>query len=64
MESAIVTFKDKNSNNTIDIELLYNKKGIFSDTTIEELQRFKNTDYPIFADLERFIPEYKQRNND
>lgn len=45
------------------IELLYNKKGIFSDTTIEELQRFKNTDYPIFADLERFIPEYKQRNN-
>ena len=26
MESAIVTFKDKNSNNTIDIELLYNKE--------------------------------------
>ena len=26
MENAIVTFKDKNSNNTIDIELLYNKE--------------------------------------
>lgn len=26
MENAIITFKDKNSNNTIDIELLYNKK--------------------------------------
>ena len=26
MESAIVTFKDKNNNNTIDIELLYNKE--------------------------------------
>ena len=26
MESAIVTFKDKNSNHTIDIELLYNKE--------------------------------------
>lgn len=45
------------------IELLYNKKGIYSDTTIEELQRFKNTDYPIFSDLERFIPEYKSKNN-
>ena len=26
MENAIVTFKDKNSNNTIDIDLLYNKE--------------------------------------
>ena len=26
MENAIVAFKDKNSNNTIDIELLYNKE--------------------------------------
>ena len=26
MENAIVTFKDKNSNNAIDIELLYNKE--------------------------------------
>ena len=26
MENAIVTIKDKNSNNTIDIELLYNKE--------------------------------------
>ena len=26
MENAIITFKDKNSNNTIDIELLYNKE--------------------------------------
>ena len=26
MENAVITFKDKNSNNTIDIELLYNKE--------------------------------------
>ena len=26
MENAIITFKDKNSNNTINIELLYNKE--------------------------------------
>ena len=26
MENAIITFKDKNSNNTIDIDLLYNKE--------------------------------------
>lgn len=26
MENAVITFKDKNSNNTIDIELLYNRE--------------------------------------
>ena len=26
IENAIITFKDRNSNNTIDIELLYNKE--------------------------------------
>ena len=45
------------------IEALYNKKGIYSNTPIEVLEKFKNTDYPIFSDLHRFIPEYKNREN-
>ena len=35
MENAIVTFKDKNSNNTIDIELLYNKETSIVDYNIK-----------------------------
>lgn len=45
------------------IEALYNKKGIYSTTTVEELEQLKNTDYPIFSDLQRFIPEYKKKEN-
>lgn len=45
------------------IEALYNKKGIYSNTPIEILEKFKNTDYPIFSDLHRFIPEYKNKEN-
>ena len=35
MENAIVTFKDKNNNNTIDIELLYNKETSTVDYNIK-----------------------------
>lgn len=41
-------------------EALYKKKRINSDTTIEELQNKKNTDYPTFSDLQDFFLEYKQ----
>ena len=44
------------------IEGLYNEKGIYSNTTIEELEKLRNIDYPIFSDLRRFIPEYKKRD--
>ena len=35
MENAIVTFKDKNNNNTIDIELLYNKETSIVDYDVK-----------------------------
>ena len=35
MENAIITFKDKNSNNTIDIELLYNKETSIIDYDVK-----------------------------
>ena len=45
------------------IEALYNSKGIYSNTTIEDLEKLRTTDYPIFSDLKRFIPEYKKKEN-
>ena len=45
------------------IEALYNSKGIYSNTSIEELEKLRTTDYPIFSDLKRFIPEYKKKEN-
>lgn len=45
------------------VEALYNKKNIYSNTSIEELEKLRNTDYPIFSDLCRFIPEYKRKEN-
>lgn len=44
------------------LEKLYNKKNIYSTTTIKELEKLKNTDYPIFDDLISFIPEFKAMN--
>ena len=35
MENAIVTFKDKNNNNTIDVELLYNKETSIIDYDVK-----------------------------
>ena len=44
----------------IIIEKLYNKKGIYSNTRIEDLEKLSNRDYPIFSDLLKYIPEYKK----
>ena len=45
------------------IEALYNKKGITSKTSIEELEKLSYKDYPIFSELKTFIPEYKEKEN-
>ncbi len=42
------------------LEALYNKKGIYKNTSINTLQSLKPTDYPIFTDLYNFLPEYKK----
>ena len=42
------------------LESLYNKKGIYKNTSINTLQSLKPTDYPIFSDLYDFLPEYKE----
>ena len=41
------------------IESLYNKFGIYQNTSINTLQSFKNTNYPTFKDLFNYIEEYK-----
>ena len=43
MENAIVTFKDKNSNNTIDIELLYNKELSTIDYDVKLSENYSQT---------------------
>lgn len=43
------------------LEALYNKKGIYKNTSINTLQSLKATDYPIFSDLYNFLPEYKSQ---
>ena len=42
------------------VEKLYNKKGIFKNTSINTLQNMKPEDYPIFSELYEFLPEYKK----
>ena len=42
------------------VEALYNKKGIYKNTSINTLQNIGNNDYPIFSELYSFIPEYKE----
>ena len=42
------------------LESLYNKKGIYKNTSINTLQSLKPTDYPVFSDLYNFLPEYKE----
>ncbi len=41
------------------VESLYNKKGIYKNTSINTLQNLKPEDYPIFSELYAFLPEYK-----
>lgn len=42
------------------VEKLYNKKGIYKNTSINTLQTLKPNDYPIFSDLYNFLPEYSK----
>ena len=42
------------------LESLYNKKGIYKNTSINTLQQLKPQDYPIFSDLYNYLPEYKK----
>ena len=42
------------------VEKLYNKKGIFKNTSINTLQNMKPEEYPIFSELYEFLPEYKK----
>ena len=43
------------------VESLYNKKGIYKNTSINTLQCLKPTDYPIFSELYNYLPEYKNK---
>lgn len=45
------------------VESLYNKKGIFKNTSINTLQSLKPEDYPIFSELYKYLPEYKKKLN-
>ena len=45
------------------VESLYNKKGIYKNTSINTLQSLKPTDYPIFSELYNYLPEYKKKLN-
>ena len=38
------------------VEKLYNKKGIYKNTSINTLQNLKPEDYPIFSELYNFLP--------
>ena len=40
------------------IEKLYEKLGIYKNTSIKNLQRLKNEDYPTLSDLYRYLTEY------
>ena len=42
------------------VEKLYNQKGIYKNTSINTLQNMKPTDYPIFSELYKYLPEYKK----
>ena len=42
------------------VEKLYNKKGIYKNTSINTLQSLSPKDFPIFSDLYNFLPEYSK----
>ena len=52
-ESEIVVMLDM-------IEKLYKVFGITKNTKISTLEKYENTDYPIFTDLINFLPEYRK----
>lgn len=43
------------------LESLYNKKGIYKNTSINTLETLNAEDYPIFTDLYNYLPEYKKQ---
>ena len=42
------------------VEKLYNKKGIYKNTSINTMQSLKPEDYPIFTDLYNYLDEYSK----
>lgn len=42
------------------VEKLYNKKGIYKNTSINTLQNMQPEEFPIFSELYEFLPEYKK----
>lgn len=57
-------FEEKNEKELIMllavVESLYNKKGIYKNTSINTLETLKPEDYPIFSELYEYLPEYKK----
>lgn len=45
------------------VESLYNKKGIYKNTSINTLESLKPEDYPIFTDLYNYLKEYSSNLN-
>lgn len=43
------------------VEALYNKFGIYKNTSINTLESLTPQDYPIFDDLYNFLPQYKKQ---
>ena len=64
MESAIVTFKDKNNNNTIDIELLYNKETSIVDYNIKFSENYsQNSEIDFIGFLAHMFLQTLQTEN-
>ena len=64
MENAIVTFKDKNNNNTIDIELLYNKETSIVDYNIKFSENYsQNSEIDFIGFLAHMFLQTLQTEN-
>ena len=64
MENAIITFKDKNSNNTIDIELLYNKETSIVDYNIKFSENYsQNSEMDFIGFLANMFLQTLQMEN-
>ena len=64
MENAIVTFKDKNNNNTIDIELLYNKETSIVDYNIKFSENYsQNSEIDFIGFLANMFLQTLQMEN-
>ena len=64
MENAIITFKDKNSNNTIDIELLSNKETSTVDYDVKLGENYsKNSEMDFIGFLAHMFLQTLQIEN-